>query len=89
MFQYASVLNVKPELHFVIVVYHLAFNVNKTLNAFIYSGDWEGALQITCKSKIIIDIKSLLAPIITTPNKHTAGVISRWRPFDAINIKST
>ena len=55
MFPYASALYVKPELHFVIVVYHLALNVSETLNDFIYSGDFNGALQITCTSKIIID----------------------------------
>ena len=57
MFPYASVLYVKPKLHFVIVVYHLAFNVSETLNGFISSGDgFKGALQITCTSKIKIGI---------------------------------
>ena len=66
----------------VIVVYHLIFNFNETHNDFIYSRDFKGALQIT--PKIMIDIYSLLVPIVTIPNKHTgqqirlglAGVIS-------------
>ena len=46
MFQYASVLYMKPELHFVIVVYHLAFNVSETLNDFIYSGTLRGPCKL-------------------------------------------
>ena len=53
MFPYALVLYVKPEVHLVIVVYHLTFNDNETLNDFIYSGDFKGALQNT--PTIIID----------------------------------
>ena len=59
------VLYVKTELQFVIAVYHLTFNVNETLNDFIYFGDYKRAMQMTSK------ISNWHLIIIGIPRYHT------------------